>query len=85
MLPINNYADALEAISSLTADFIQSANSAHIAPNTDAKKDYDRKSIYISMIFDIAKSLNNVRYIYSPQQQQPQNNYKPRIYNPDNG
>lgn len=88
MLPINDYATALEALSSLTADFIQSASSAHIAPNTEAKAEYDKKSIYVSMMFDIAKSLNGIRFVYNPQQQPAQpthNNYKPRIYNPDNG
>lgn len=86
MLTLEDYAKALETISALTADYVSSANAAKANPNSEAKQEFQRKSLYTTMMFDILKSLDGIRRITHPPVNTPTDKpYTSRIYNPDNG
>lgn len=82
MLPVNDYKTALEVLSNLTADYIHTANT--VFTSTDDNKEWQQKSLYITMMFDLLNSMNGIRQIVKTSNK-PTTNYKPRIYNPDNG
>ena len=84
MLSPDAYKEALEAVSNLTADFIYSANTAHSSHNPEDEKVWKEKSLYITMMYDLLSSMNGIRQIVKVPSPVP-SNYKPRIYNPDNG
>lgn len=86
MLSIDDYAKALNTVSALTADYVSAANAAKANPTTEAKQEFQRKSLYTTMMYDILKSLDGIRRITHPPVNNPNNKpYIPRIYNPDNG
>lgn len=62
MLPVNDYAEALEIITQLMPDFIHSCLSAKAAPNTPDAKEYEQKAAYILAMSDTIKSMNAMRH-----------------------
>lgn len=86
MLSPDDYKAALDIVSNLVADYIHTANIYHIAPNTPEGKEWRQKSLYITMMYDILKSMDGIRQITKPANTSTPTTHKlPNIYNPDNG
>ena len=84
MLTTDDYKSALEAVSSLTADYVHTANLMHTNHSPEDDKIWKQKALYVTMLFDLVSSMNGIRQIVKTNTT-PQSTYKPRLYNPDNG
>lgn len=77
MLDKNDYKQVFDMVSTLAPDFVQSAISAKIAPNTNEKMEYEAKAAYIYAINETMKTLNQMRLNVNP----PRNSTNNPTYN----
>lgn len=76
MKPIDDYRDALQLLTELMPDFVQSVLTAKVAPNTPDGKAYEQKAAYVLAMSDLIKSMNAARHNLLVSSK-PRNDYRP--------